>query len=542
MSTDGRREQRIILIVSFALFAIFLIVPMVIILKSSLTADGGFSGANYADILCSSKFWKAMLNSCGISLLSAVLTTCLAFVIAYTVNFTRIPKPLRTLFHLTALLPMLLPTITYGFAIIYALGKKGLLTRTIFGGHQLFDIYGQTGMTIGYVIYTLPVSYVLINDALHYIDPKYQVISRVLGDRPSRTFFTTILRPLSGTLAVSLIQCFFLSFTDYGIPIAVGGRTEMIATLLYNEMLGSLPDFGRGSVVAIMMLVPSVISILLLTCMERYNVRYQSHSEIDPPKRPARDIVWGLLSALICLFILGIFATIFIVPVVKSWPYRLQPTWEHFRDVLTDSELKKTYFNSVFTALMTAAFGTILVYATGLVAARGRLSKKASRIPDSLALIINTIPGMVLGVAYMLTFTGSHLQNTFRLIIISIIIHYYSTPYLMMKGALEKMDSSWETTGILMGDKWLRTVFRIITPNAGRTLAEVFRYYFVSAMVTVSAVIFIVGARTMLITTKIKELEHFEEFNDIFVLSLLLLLTNLAVTGIIRLVTRQRKS
>jgi iron(III) transport system permease protein len=56
-------------------------------------------------------------------------------------------------------------------------------------------------------------------------------------------------------------------------------------------------------------------------------------------------------------------------------------------------------------------------------------------------------------------------------------------------------------------------------------------------MVTVSAVIFIVGANTMVLTTKIKQLEHFEEFNDIFVLSLLILFTNLAVTGIIRLIT-----
>ena len=60
-------------------------------------------------------------------------------------------------------------------------------------------------------------------------------------------------------------------------------------------------------------------------------------------------------------------------------------------------------------------------------------------------------------------------------------------------------------------------------------------------MVTVSAVIFIVGADTMVLTTKIKELEHFEEFDDIFVLSLLILITNLAVTGIIKLLTRPRR-
>ena len=82
----------------------------------------------------------------------------------------------------------------------------------------------------------------------------------------------------------------------------------------------------------------------------------------------------------------------------------------------------------------------------------------------------------------------------------------------MMKDGLEKLNASWETTARLMGDSWLKTVVRIITPNAFSTLVEVFSYYFVNAMVTVSAVIFIAGARTMVITAKIKELQHFADY------------------------------
>ena len=86
-----------------------------------------------------------------------------------------------------------------------------------------------------------------------------------------------------------------------------------------------------------------------------------------------------------------------------------------------------------------------------------------------------------------------------------------------------------------MGDSWLKTVARIITPNAVSTLLEVFSYFFVNAMVTVSAVIFLASTRTMIITAKIKELQHFANFNEIFVLSVLILITNLAVKGLVRL-------
>jgi len=63
---------------------------------------------------------------------------------------------------------MLLPTITYGFAIIYSFGKQGLLTKLF--GRQIFDIYGFKGLVLGYVIYTLPIAFILINNTMLYID------------------------------------------------------------------------------------------------------------------------------------------------------------------------------------------------------------------------------------------------------------------------------------------------------------------------------------------------------------------------------------
>ena len=160
---------------------------------------------------------------------------------------------------------------------------------------------------------------------------------------------------------------------------------------------------------------------------------------------------------------------------------------------------------------------------------------------DGIALVTNTIPGMVVGIAFLFIFTGTPLQNTLILIIICNIVHFFSTPYLMMKNSLSKLNSSWEATASLMGDSWFKTIVRIITPNMASTLLEVFGYYFVNAMVTVSAVIFIAGARTMVITTKIKELQYYTKFNEVFVLSLLILFTNLAVKGLLAALKKRMK-
>lgn len=148
---------------------------------------------------------------------------------------------------------------------------------------------------------------------------------------------------------------------------------------------------------------------------------------------------------------------------------------------------------------------------------------------DVFSMVTNTVPGMVLGLAYLLLFNNSDLKGTFFIIIICNIVHFFTTPYLMAKNSLSKMNPSWEITGELMGDTWIHTIIRVIIPNSISTLVEMFGYYFINSMVTISAVIFLVTARTSVVTSKIKELQHFANFNEIFVLSILIFLTNIAM-------------
>lgn len=520
------------------LFAIFLLMPMIMILAKSFVGHESFTLDFYRDIFTRKNFGTAFLNSVLVSAGSGLLTTLLAFLLSYTIHYTNLPKGLKKIISVLAVVPMLLPTITYGFAIIYSFGKQGLLTMLF--GRQFFDIYGVWGLMIGYVIYTLPIAFLLIHNTMGYIDKKFMVVSRAMGDSRLRCFFTTIVTPMLGTFAASFIQSFTLSFTDYGIPTSVGGNMDLIANLLYNEMLGSLPNFNTGSAVAITMLLPSVVSILLLSYLERYNIRYNKISEIDLEKNRGRDVFCGILSGIVLLAVLSVFAVIFVVPFVDQWPYRLTPTLEHVKKVFSDDALMGVFKNSLLVAVLTAAFGTLVVYGSALISARKGLDRRFGRLLNGFALVTNTIPGMVLGVAYLLTFKGTALQNSFPILILCNIVHFFSSPYLMMKNGLEKLNASWETTAKLMGDSWLKTVFRIITPNAFATILEVFSYYFINAMVTVSAVIFIAGARTMVITAKIKELQHFANFNEIFVLSILILITNLAAKGLFGLFSHKK--
>ena len=523
-------ELKLIFLVLVAVFAIFLAVPAIRLLLKSFLGEDGLTGAYYLDVFSGKGFTTALGNSFAVSIVSALVAVGIAFVMAYIIHYTRLPRGFKRFVQAVATLPMFLPTITYGFAIIYSFGKQGLITRLL--GHQFFDIYGFGGLLVGYVIYTVPVAFLLIHNTMGYVDKKTLVVSKAMGDGTLSTFWIAILRPLLGTLAGAFIQAFFLCFTDFGIPASVGGDYEVIATVLYNEMLGGVPDFNRGAVISVVMLLPSIVSILLLRFLERYNIRYDRISDADLRRNPGRDTAWGLSGTVLAILILCMFVVIFVVPLVERWPYQTGFTLEHFQEVFSDNELQTVYLNSLGMALATALFGTLAAYGAALITARSKLPGWCKQVIDAIALVTNTIPGMVLGLAFLFVFSGTSLQNTFPLMILCNIVHYFSTPYLMMKNSLSKMNAGWETTAMLMGDSWPKTILRVVTPNAAASLIETFSYYFINSMVTISALIFLAGARTMVITTKIKQLQYINEYDQVFVLSLLILATNLIAKAI----------
>lgn len=501
--------------------------PVGRLLIKSLQTEAGVGLANYVQTLGRAEFLTALGNSFFISSLGALLTTAIAFTVAYTLHYTRIPGKLKKAIQILIVMPMFLPSITYGFAMIYSFGKQGLLTKLL--GGEFLPIYGFWGLLLSYIVYTVPPAFLLLNNAFQYVDKNFITVSKVMGDNALRTFLNTSVRPLVGSLAAAFVLAFFLSFTDFGIPASIGGQYNVVAIQLYNQMLGAIPDFRGGSVIATLMLLPSVGSILLLRYLERFNFRYNKISRFEAPRNRLRDGALLLFSATIVLAMLSVFAVLFVVPFVKSWPYQIEFTLDTLRRILGSGAIRSVYLHSIQVALVTAAVGTVLCYIAAMANARSALPRACKLSLDAVAMLTNTVPGMVLGVAFLFAFSGTGLQNTFWILVLANVLHFFTTPYLMIQASLSKLNASWETTGALLGDTWCKTVYKVVLPNSLSTVYEMFSYFFINAMVTISAVVFLAGARTMTITTKIKELQHFEKFDEIFVLSLLIFCTNVAV-------------
>jgi iron(III) transport system permease protein len=528
---EGEHFQRIAAAAACAVFIAALAAPLCCVIAQSF--DGGLSAAaeNYAGALLKKRMARAVGHSFLVSGIVASASTAIAFMCAYFLWLSRLPGAVRAFFRTCIMSAFFFPSITYGFAVIFSFGRQGLVTQLL-GFRLPFSIYGFSGLVIAGTVYTLPYAFMLLENAFSYISPNTRTVCAMLGDGPARQFVMSALRPAASAIVSSFLLTFFLNFTDFGIPSSVAGRYEVLATALYGTMMGAVPDFGRGAAVAVVMLLPSVLALLVLRRGSALQQPSQA-SSVQPlgagRAATAAGIAW-LAAVALCL--ISVFAVIFVLPFVENWPYKPVFTLSHVAAALGDPQLESAYFNSLHVALLTVIFGLALCLGCALVSARPALGRGWSALADFAAMLTNTVPGMVLGVGFMFAFSGTPIYGTFAIIVLCNIVHFFTTPYLMCKDALSRLNRGYEVTGALMGDTYGRTLRRVIIPNIVPTLCSAGAYLFINAMVTVSAVVFICGAQTQVVTTRIRELQYFERYDAIFALSLLIFFTNVAAKAL----------
>ncbi|MCL1949242.1 MAG: ABC transporter permease subunit [Turicibacter sp.] len=525
-------------LIILAVFAIFLGFPVLRLFQQALTTDRGFDPSQFIEVMGSPQLRQAFMGSVAISLKTSILATALGFIIAYALNFTRLFKGYKRFVELVVTIPMLSPTIVYGFAMIYTFGRQGILTR--FLGFQLFDIYSTTGLLIGFLIYTVPISFMLLNNSMKYIDAQFFTVSELMGDNGIKKFWNTIMIPMLTSIGLSMVQTFFLSFTDFGLPASIAANRPLVSGLLFTQMIGAVPDFTRGAVVAIAMLLPAIATASLMLWLRRYDVKYDKISAPLLKPHPVREWAFLVATLIPAAFIILTFASVFVVPFVESYPFNLGFTWRHFINALNNREMVSIYQNSLWLSVLTGIFGLILSFTAALVVRRSSLGEKWTNVIEAMSQVTNAIPGMVLGVSFLFAFTGTTLQNSLAILVICNVIYFFPTPFAMASQTLEKLSGHFEKTAALLGDNYLQTLVRVIIPNCKKTFAEIFGYLFIHSMVTISALIFLVGVRTATITTRISALQNFNRFDEIFVLALLLLATNLIAKLLLGFLSKPR--
>ena len=304
-----------------------LALPLGLMLAKSLqgSRDEFVGLANYVRYFSTPALFQSIGNSLWVSILSTLITVPLAFVYAYAL--TRSLMPFRGLFKTVALVPILVPSLLPGLALVYLFGNQGLLKGALLG----HSIYGPIGIVMAEVFTTFPHALLIILAALGLADMRlYEAAVALRASRP-KIFWTVTLPGARYGLISATFVVFTIVVTDFGAPKVIGGQYNVLATDVYKQVIGQ-QNFQMGAVVSVILLVPAIFAFLVDRVVRRRQVALLSARAVPYEPRPQRPFDLSMLAYCI---VIG-FATLSIVAisqfaaVVKFFPYNLTLTWAHY--------------------------------------------------------------------------------------------------------------------------------------------------------------------------------------------------------------------
>lgn len=486
--------------------------------------------SEFTTILTSSAFVEALKNSLFVTIISTIISITLAYMLAYAINRTNIKH--RIVLKILLTLPMLVPSISHGLGLINLFGVNGIITR-----YFNINLIGSTGIIMGSVMYSFPVAFLMLCDGFNYVDNNMYATARVLNLNKWQTFKTVTFTYLKKPIFSAIFAVFTLVFTDYGVPLTVGGRFLTLPVFLYKEVIGLL-DFSTGTIIGLVLLVPAFISFLFDTISKDYANGNFEGNEYDKGVNKLRDRFFTIFTYFVIFFVLLIIGSFVYYAFVDN--VRLNPVFSlvHFEYVFNNNILKYI-FNSLFISIIVAIVGTIITYFTAYATAR--IESKISKIIHILAIISLAIPGIVLGLAYTISFNGSFIYNTFIILILANIVHFMASPYLMAYNALNKVNKNYEVVAKTCNISLFKIIKDVIIPSTKMTIREMISYFFVNSMVTISAVTFLFNSETMPLSLLINNYESNMLLGEAAIVSLIILFFNGLIKTIIYLINKKEE-
>jgi iron(III) transport system permease protein len=530
------RLANLALLGTVALLCIGLLAPLVLILSKALDApDGGSASGTsaFAAYLASPALLQSLWHSVWVSLLVTAIVVPLAFTFAYAL--TRSCMPFKPLFRTITLLPLLAPSLLSAISLIYWFGNQGL-AKDFWLALGFSGIYGAPGIVLAECFAAFPHVLMILVTALTLADARLYEAADALGTSTVRKFFTITLPGAKYGLISAALVCFTLVITDFGIPKVVGGNFNVLATDVFKLVIGQ-QDFQRGAVVALLLLTPAALTFGIDYLVQRKQTSTLTARAVALVPKRARGfdtamtlycvVIVGLMLAMFCMAVFASFATL--------WPYNLTPSLAHYISGLVDAELGDAMINSLKLAAWTAVIGTAVVFVGAYLLEKTRGFDWARPVVRLLAMLPMAVPGLVLGLGYIFFFNApanplNVLYQSLPLLVLCTIVHFYTTGHLTMVTALKSIDAEFEAVSASLKVPFYKTFWRVTLPICLPTLLDVSRYFFINAMTTISAVVFLYSPDTKLASVAILNLDEAGDTGPAAAMAVLIAATSAVVT------------
>lgn len=537
-----------------AFLVLFLVFPLcTLFVKAFQDKDGVFVGlAQFAEYFGSKAMVYSISHTFVVAIMSTLIAVTLAFIFAYSLSRKNVPC--KSFFRYVGMIPIFAPTMLLGIALIYLFGNKGILTAL---GLEI-PLYGKVGIIIAESIYCFPVATTILMVAFSAADNRLYEAAETMGTTAFRKMVTITIPNVKYGLISAIFVCFTYSFTDFGAPSVVGGNYNVLATDVYKQVVGQ-QNFNMGAVVGIILLFPAVLSFAVDRITNRKQNAAINSKSVPYQVKPHRtsDIAASVFCVIVAVAMLLFFAVASFASIIRLWPYDLTFTLENYNLTKVGSGNGMTAFgNSVLISFLVAFIGTFITFLGAYLIEKNKKFRVSRKIAYFLSITPLAIPGTVVGLSFIMYFNASFFEipftdyavmnpfhgiyGTIWIIVLANMIHFYSVPFSTATTALKRLDKEFETVSESLAVPFYRTLRKVTVPLCLPAICEMWVYFFVNSLVTVSAVVFLYSPSAPIASVMIVSMQGAGQTAPAAAMCMLLLFINLIVRLIYELGSKYR--
>lgn len=441
----------------------------------------------------------ALPTSLAVVLIVAPTCTLLGLAFALLGQRARLGAVRRSL-DVISVLPIITPPFILSFAMVFLLGRNGLITDGVLGLSTRF-IYGIPGVSIAQILAFTPVAYLLLRGSIGSLNPALEEAAQTLGARPSltlRTITWPLLRPgLAAAFLLSMIE----SLADFGNPIVLGGNRRYLATEVYLSLTGRFNP-REAAVYGVVLLA----LVLFAFFLQRWWLGGGSFVTVTGKPTggalvrlpPRLEIVLSSVLLLWTVFVAALYFSIVLGSFTQLWGINYTLTLKHYRDFMVAGW--PVFLYTLRIAAISAVPAMLLGFLVAYLVSRQRFFGR--RFIEFGSLLSFATPGTVMGVAYIFAFNTGPWLLTASATIIIIALVFRNMP-VTIRGAvagISQIDASLEEASTMLRARSFTTLRRILFPLLVNTLVTGLIFAFVRAVTAISQVIFLVSPGNQLAT------------------------------------------
>ncbi len=484
-------------------------------LLAKVAFGGGFGP--FLEALDSRSVPRALWNSLESSLISAAIALVFGTAVALVVGLTDLRG--KGAFTFLLLIPMMIPPHVTAIAWIQALGPSSPLLNLLGVAPEIgstHPLYSREGVILLLSIQHSPLVFLVVLAALRSLPREMSDAARVCGARTGRLLRRVVLPLLAPTLIAAFALAFVSALGNFGIPALLGipARYTTLPVLIWQRLASFGPSVLTDmAVISALVAVVAVVAIMLQMWISR-----QRRNALIGPPQPALNIKLGRAQLPVLAVKLLIVLATLVLPLsalistslipTYGVPLNLQTiTFHNFAEILfRQSVTIRAFINSTFVA----ATASVVIAVLAIFVARFAASpiggvRRFGTGMSALAEMTYAIPGLVISVAFILTFirplplVGFSIYNTLTIILLAYLCAFFSIALKSISAAYLQLDPALEEAAQVAGANFFRRMRKITIPLLLPAAASGAILVFLTAYneVTVSTLLWSSGTETI---------------------------------------------